>query len=77
MAIYHTGNDSYLSRAGARIALINSQGLTLNQGINLTKKFNNNNRVELIAAMPVIGRKLRPDGLTRKWVLNLQYSIAF
>jgi hypothetical protein len=77
LAIYHTGNDSYLNRAGTRVALINSQGLTLNQGINLTKKFNNNNRLEVIAAMPVIGRKLRPDGLTRKWVLNLQYSIAF
>ncbi|MGY3212286.1 hypothetical protein [Mucilaginibacter sp. HD30] len=77
LAIYHTGNDSYLNRDGARIALINSQGLTLNQGINVTKSFGNNNRLELIAAMPAIGRKLRPDGLTRKWVLNLQYSIAF
>jgi hypothetical protein len=77
LAIYHSGNDSYLNRAGARVALINSQGLTLNEGINVTKRFGNNNRLELIAAMPIIGRKLRPDGLTRKWVLNLQYSIAF
>jgi len=77
LAIYHTGNDNYLNRAGARVALINSQGVTLNQGINVTKRFGNNNRLELIAAMPVKGRQLRPDGLTRKWVLNLQYSIAF
>lgn len=77
LAIYHTGNDSYVDRTGSRVALIGSKGLTLNEGITITKQFSNNNRLELIAAMPVIGRKLRPDGLTRKWVLNLQYSIAF
>nr|WP_294790125.1 hypothetical protein [uncultured Mucilaginibacter sp.] len=77
LAIYHTGNDSYLNRTNMRVELINSQGLTLNEGVNITKQFGNNNRLELIAAMPVIGRKLRPDGLTRKWVLNVQYSIAF
>ena len=77
LAIYHTGNDSYLNRAGARIELVSSQGFTLNEGVSITKKFGNTNQLQLIAAMPVIGRKLRPDGLTRKWVLNLQYSIAF
>lgn len=77
LAIYHTGNDSYLNRMGVRTDLVSSQGLTINEGINITKQFGNNNRLELIAAMPVKGRKSRPDGLTRKWILNLQYSIAF
>jgi hypothetical protein len=77
LAIYHLGQDTYEAPGGTRLALNGSKGLTLNEGVTITRQFKNNNRVEVIAAMPVKGRQLRPDGLTRKWVLNVQYSVAF
>jgi hypothetical protein len=77
LAIYHLGQDTYQNTAGSRDQLIGTKGLTINEGITLTKQFKNNNRLELLTAMPIKGRQVRADGLTRKWVLNVQYTIAF
>jgi hypothetical protein len=77
LAIYHLGQDTFENPQGVRNQLIGTKGLTINEGITITKQFKNNNRLELITAMPIKGRQVRADGLTRKWVLNLQYSIAF
>ncbi|MES2809433.1 MAG: hypothetical protein V4619_12445 [Bacteroidota bacterium] len=77
LAIYHLGQDTFENPQGARNQLIGTKGLTLNEGITLIKRFNNNSQVELIAAMPIKGRQVRADGLTRKWVLNVQYSVGF
>ncbi|MBC7401379.1 MAG: hypothetical protein H7289_15680 [Mucilaginibacter sp.] len=77
LAIYHLGQDTYQNPAGNRDQLIGTKGLTINEGITLTKQFKNNNRLELLTAMPIKGRQVRADGLTRKWVLNVQYSVAF
>jgi hypothetical protein len=77
LAIYHLGEDSYENTQGQRTALYGTRGLTLNEGINLAEQFKNNNRLEIIVAAPVVGRKLRADGLTRKLVVNIQYSLAF
>lgn len=77
LAIYHMGNDTYEDRFGKRQSISNSQGLTLNGGIVTTKSFNQKNELELVAATPLIFRDVRPDGLTRKAVINLQYKFNF
>lgn len=76
LAIYRLGFDSYTSRAGEKITLTGTGGLTLNEGVTLTRQFNNHNQVEIIAAMPLISKTV-DDGLIREWILNVQYSFAF
>lgn len=75
--IYHLGDDSYTNLAGRRAAISGSRGLTVNGSVVLTKSFNNENRFEVVAGAPFKTRKVRPDGLTRDAVLNVQYSIVF
>jgi hypothetical protein len=77
LAIYHFGEDTYEDQQGQRVELVGTRGLTLNEGVTLTKRFKNNNSLELITAMPIEGRQVRADGLTRKWILNVQYSVVF
>jgi len=77
LALYHLGLDSYVYYIGQRLAIHGTRGLTVNGGINITKKFKNNNRLKLLAATSFIARSVRANSLTRKAVVNLQYSIAF
>ncbi len=77
LAIYHTGNDTYVNKLGQTTTLNNSTGLTLNAGINATKDFKNKHQLELVLATPIVARTIRPDGLTRKAVINLEYKIPF
>jgi hypothetical protein len=76
-AIYHVGNDSYENTLAERMVIYGSQGFTLNGTIVATKTFKNYNRFEVVFGAPFIVRKVRPDGLTRGLVVNLQYTIAF
>lgn len=77
LAIYHTGEDSYENRLGKRQPIKGSDGLTMNAGIIAVKRFHNDNDLELIAAAPFIVRDVRPDGLTRSVVVNIQYRFRF
>jgi len=77
LAIYHLGEDSYENRLGRREKIKGSDGLTVNAGIIATKRFHNDNDLELIAAAPFISRDVRPDGLTRSLVVNIQYRFRF
>jgi len=77
LAIYHLGEDSYENRLGQRESIPGSDGLTMNAGIVATKRFKNNNQLEMVAAAPFIVRDARPDGLTRSIVVNIQYSFLF
>lgn len=75
LAIYHLGEDSYTDAFDQRQNIENSDGLTLNAGIMLTRIFKNNHQLEVIAASPLVVREERPDGLTRSFVFNIQYQI--
>ena len=77
LAIYHLGEDSYENRLGKRENINGSDGVTMNAAIIATKRFKNNNQLELITAAPFIVRDVRPDGLTRSVVVNIQYSFIF
>ncbi len=74
LAIYRIGLDSYTDRSGVSSIISGTGGLTLNEGLNLTKQFKNHNQLEIIAAAPLVS-KATDDGLIREWVLNVQYSI--
>ncbi|WP_276502671.1 hypothetical protein [Terrimonas pollutisoli] len=77
LAIYHLGEDSYENRLGMRQKIKGSDGLTMNAGIIATKRFHNENDLELIVAAPFVVRDTRSDGLTRSVVVNIQYRFRF
>lgn len=77
LGVYHLGNDTYEDRFGQRQTIQNSDGLTLNGALTAVKKLKNGNSIEIIAATPFIVRTIRPDGLTRGLVLNVQYNFTW
>jgi hypothetical protein len=77
LGIYHLGEDSYQNKVGERENISGSAGLTLNLGLIASKRFKNKDEMEFIVAAPAVVRDVRPDGLTRSLVINVQYSINF
>lgn len=77
LPIYHLQNDKYKNVAGREIEIPGSRGLTLNGNIFLDYSINSSNALQLIAGAPFIVRETRPDGLTRSFVLNLEYIFRF
>jgi hypothetical protein len=75
--IYHLGEDSFENELGKRETIVGSDGLTVNGNLITTYYFNNQNSIELSLASPFVVRDIRPDGLTRSFVLGLQYKILF
>lgn len=75
--IYHLGEDSFENSFGKRENFVGSKGLTINGNLISTYNFNKQKSVELSLATPFVVRDIRPDGLTRSFVLALQYKIIF
>ena len=65
LPIYHLGEDKI--KDGQDVA--GSSGLTLNLNASAVKKLNNNMIMNMVLAAPVIDREVRPDGLTRSFVV--------
>lgn len=75
--IYHLGDDSFENIYGKRESYIGSEGLTVNGNLISSYNFNKQNSIELSLAAPFVVRDIRPDGLTRSFVLAIQYKILF
>lgn len=75
--IYHLGEDSYETILGNRETIVGSDGLTINGNLITNYNINKQNSIELSLATPFVVRDIRPDGLTRSFVLGLQYKIIF
>ena len=75
--IYHLGEDSFENIYGKRQSYIGSEGLTINGNLISTYNFNRQKSIELSLAAPFVVRDIRPDGLTRSFVLAIQYKILF
>lgn len=75
--IYHLGEDSFENIFGKRESIKGSDGLTLNGNLITNYKINKQNSIELSLAAPFVVRDSRPDGLTRSFVLGLQYQHSF
>ncbi len=77
LPIYHLTNDKYTNALANEVEIEGSQGLTLNGNLFVDYEINSGNAVQLSAGAPFIVRDTRPDGLTRSYVLNLEYRIKF
>lgn len=75
--IYHLGEDTFENIFGKRETILGSDGLTINGNLITSYKINGSNSIELSLASPFVIRDIRPDGLTRSFVLSLQYKILF
>lgn len=75
--IYHLGEDSYENIFGKRINYVGSKGLTINGNLISAYNINLQKSIELSLATPFVVRDIRPDGLTRSFVLSLQYKYSF
>jgi hypothetical protein len=77
LPIYHLTNDKYTDEFNVKKEIIGSQGLTLNGNTYIDYEFNSKNIIQLNVGMPFIVRDIRPDGLTRSFIANLEYRIKF
>ena len=75
--IYHLGEDSFENIFGKRESYVGSEGLTINGNLISSYNFNKQKSIELSLAAPFLVRDIRPDGLTRSFVLAIQYKILF
>jgi hypothetical protein len=79
LSIYHLGEDTYIdgSLSNNPINIAGSEGLTLNITSMLTFKINKVITIGLSGGMPLVVRKVRPDGLTRAFALTPEVNFNF
>lgn len=77
LSIYHLANDQYTDGEGVMQIIDGSQGLTLNGNIYVDYNLTNKSSFQLSLAAPFVVRDARPDGLTRRFVVNLEYHHRF
>jgi len=75
LALYRLQKDK-ISQYGERIALDNSDGLTLNINLGYQKVLKNKDAITVSLAAPLITREVRVDGLTRTFVVMFTYAFA-
>lgn len=75
--IYHLGEDSFENIFGQRENIKGSDGLTINGNLISSYNLSKQSSLELSLATPFVVRDIRPDGLTRSFVLGLQYQYSF
>jgi hypothetical protein len=77
LSIYHLGNDTYQNEMGNIVAIANSRGLTVNATVFVDIPIGKKSALQLNGGIPFVVREARPDGLTRSYVLNLEYQVRF
>jgi hypothetical protein len=79
LSIYHLGKDTYVNGniSNKPIALDGSEGLTLNGTAALHYRLNNKFSLGLSGGVPFVVRDIRPDGLTRKFVVSPEIVFNF
>ena len=75
LPIYHLKNDQFTDEFNVKRVIKGSQGLTLNGNAYLDYQINRRNAIQLNVGFPFIVRDVRPDGLTRGFIANLEYRI--
>lgn len=77
LSIYHLRNDRFTDANGDEQEIEGSQGLTLNGNLYIDYALNARQSLQLSIGAPFVVREVRPDGLTRGSIVNLEYRIAF
>lgn len=75
LALYRVQKD-IITQENERIALDNSNGLTLNINLGYQKVLKNEDAITLSLAAPLITRKVRVDGLTSTFVVMFTYAFG-
>lgn len=74
LPIYHLGKDEVKTNNLNNVFDKKSKGLTLNINAGGNIKISNKLNTNIVAAMPLITRKSRPDGLTRKFIAMFSFN---
>jgi hypothetical protein len=79
LGIYHLGQDTYIdgNLSNKPINIKGSEGLTLNATAAVHYKLNDKLSIGLSGGAPFVVRDIRPDGLTRKFVLSPEIYFNF
>ncbi len=77
LPIYHLAKDKYIDELGYIHEIAGSDGLTLNVNVYLDYDISSKSALQLNFGAPLIVRKVRPDGLTRSFIGNLEYRFRF
>ena len=79
LGIYHLGKDNYVDGniSNKPIAIAGSDGVTLNGTASAWYKVSNKFTIGLTGGVPFVVRDVRPDGLTRKFVISPEFIVNF
>lgn len=77
LSIFHLDKDKFTDAANNEQDIEGSDGLTINASGYLNYQLNQKSALEFSLGFPLIVRKVRPDGLTRGLVANVEYKIKF
>jgi hypothetical protein len=77
LPIYHLANDKFTDSSNTEVEIIGSSGLTLNFNIHFDINVGESKNLQFILAAPLIVRDARPDGLTRSFLVAVEYRIGF
>ena len=77
LPIYHLDDDLFTDLSSIERPISGSQGLTLNVNLFLDIPVGDNDNLQLNLGAPLVARQARPDGLTRSFVVNLEYQVKF
>jgi len=77
LSIYHLREDRFIDINGADQSIKGSEGLTFNGTIYFDYAISKSNSINLNMGKPFITRKVRPDGLTREYIITLEYKFKF
>lgn len=79
LGIYHLGKDTYIDGniSNQPIAIKGSDGLTLNANLSGWYAVSKKMTIGLTVAVPLVIRDVRPDGLTRSFVVSPEISWSF
>lgn len=79
LAIYHLGKDTYINAnvQNKPIAIKGSQGLTLNATVSVKYPIGTKFEIGLSSGIPLVIRDVRPDGLTRSFVIAPSINYRF
>lgn len=77
LSIYHFSEDRFSDINGMQQSIKGSRGLTFNGTVYVDYALNKKNNLNLNLGKPFITRKVRPDGLTREYIITLEYTLKF
>jgi hypothetical protein len=77
LPIYHLSNDKFTDMKGMKQEIDGSQGLTFNGNLFLDYKLTSQGILQISFSAPFVVRDERPDGLTRSYVVGIEYGLWF